>query len=374
MHSKLSINSSKVIETLGTLRRVADYYESSYLSAAARFLKLYCLDGYTREEIFCLGIADPRFPGEQMAKLASTKRAHRLQARINPKHYAYVTEDKAIFNQFCMGAKIRTPALYAVVDPSRVWTHDGKRLDSGVDWERFLLHDLPARFVIKPTSGVLRESVFLLSREGDAIVEDSGKQYSAQSLLQSIREDPTYDRFIVEQRIENHPSLVELSGTPALQTTRVITGVDDAGEPAILLAFQRLVSGSNVVDNFRRGRLGNLAAALSLDDGTIVQVVTGHESGLGLKAVESHPTSGHRLIGFQMPYWPELCEMVVDGARRLMPIKTIGWDFAIAPDGPVVIEANFGWSPEHANALRQADRLLEYCNRVKQKTKHRREF
>lgn len=362
------------METLGTLGKVADHYESSYLSAAARFLRLYCLDGYTREEIFCLGIADPRMPGAQMAELMSTKRAHRLQSKINPKQYAYVTEDKAIFNQFCMGAKIRTPRLYAVIDPSQIWTPDGKRLGRDADWERFLLADLPARLVVKPSSGVLRESVYLLSREDDTFVEDSGARYSAKGLLQALSEDPTYDRFIVEQRVENHPALAELSGTTALQTTRVITGVDDAGEPAILLAFQRLISGANVVDNFRRGRLGNLVAELSLDEGTIVRAVTGHESGVALKSVETHPTSGHRLIGFQMPHWQELREMVVDGARKLMPIRTIGWDFAVVPDGPLVIEANFGWSPEHANAVRQSDQLLDYCGRVKRKTKLRREF
>lgn len=374
MHSTLPITRSKVVETFGTLRKVADHYQSSYPSAAVRFLKLYCLDGYTREEIFCLGIADPRLSGAEMAKLLSTKRAHRLQSQINPKNYAYVTEDKAIFNQFCIGASIRTPRLHAIVDPSQIWTPDGKHLGRGAGWERFLLEDLPARFVAKPTSGVLRESVYLLSREGDSFVEDSGTTYSAHELLRALMEDPAYDRFIVEQRVENHASLAELSGTPALQTTRVITGVDDAGEPAILMAFQRLVSGANVVDNFRRGRLGNLVAELSLEDGTMVQAVTGHESGLGLKAMEDHPTTGKRLIGFKMPYWQELREMVVEGARKLMPIRTIGWDIAVAPDGPFVIEANFGWSPEHANAVRRSDRLLDYCRRVKRKTKPRRVF
>ena len=133
-------------------------------------------------------------------------------------------------------------------------------------------------------------------------------------------------------------------------------------------------AGSNSADNFRFGRKGNLIAELSLEHGTILQAVTGHESGLALKAMESHPTSGHRLIGFQIPHWQELCRMVVEAARKLMPIRTIGWDIAVTPDGPVVIDANIYWSPDHTNAVRQTGRFLEYCSRVHRTTRQSRDF
>lgn len=370
----MAIGPTKITETLGTLRKVARHYNSSYLSVTARFLKLYCFDRFTRVEILALGIADPRMPSEQLAKLASRKRNHRLQSEINPVHYAFVTEDKAIFHHFCVGAGLRTPQLYAIVDPSSIWTPEGKWLGRSDDWDRFFRDDLPNSFVVKPTTGINRESVYVLSRESESFREVSGTIYSGQELLRAIREDPVYDRFIVQERIETHQSLSELSGTEVLQTMRVITGVDDSGEPAILLAFQKLIGNSNKADNFGIGRRGNLIAELSLDDGAILQAVTRDESGFDVKAVESHPTSGRRLIGFQIPHWQELRQMVIDAARKVMPIRTIGWDVVVTSEGPLVIEANIYWSPDHANAVRRTDRFLEYHSRVKRKTRLGRSF
>ena len=51
-YNNLPMGLSKIVETLGTLKKVARHYDCSYLSAILRFLKLYCLERYTRAEIF----------------------------------------------------------------------------------------------------------------------------------------------------------------------------------------------------------------------------------------------------------------------------------------------------------------------------------
>ena len=49
--------------------------------------------------------------------------------------------------------------------------------------------------------------------------------------------------------------------------------------------------------------------------------------------------------GFQLPLWNETLNLVKQAALCFLPIRTIGWDIAISPRGPVIMEANMWWNP-----------------------------
>ena len=298
-----------------------------------------------------------------MAGVVSRRRIDRLQRRLNPTAYNYVTEDKGVFYPLCRGAEIPVPELYAVFDPTLGWSAGGKRLGVKTDWVRFFQEDVGPAFVIKPTWGVHGLSLYVMSREGTAFVDFAGRRWEAGQLYDAMAGDPRFARFIVQERVFNHPDLAALSGSAALQTMRVVTAIEPGGAPEILFAVQKLVAGENAADNFRWGRSGNIVAEVALDQGRIVKAVTGHASGLMLAATETHPRTGKPLIGFQLPHWPEVRELVRDAARKFLPIRTIGWDVAIAPDGPLVLEANMWWHPDHHNALGQTGRFLYYLAR-----------
>ena len=40
-----------------------------------------------------------------------------------------------------------------------------------------------------------------------------------------------------------------------------------------------------------------------------------------------------------MPYFKEACEEVLKGIK-IIPDRFIGWDVAITPNGPIIVEAN----------------------------------
>ena len=48
----------------------------------------------------------------------------------------------------------------------------------------------------------------------------------------------------------------------------------------------------------------------------------------------------------RIPWWTEAVELVCGAALRFPALRTLGWDVAITPDGPRVIEANAHWGPE----------------------------
>jgi len=53
-----------------------------------------------------------------------------------------------------------------------------------------------------------------------------------------------------------------------------------------------------------------------------------------------HPVTGVAITGFQVPLYNEVLELVDRLARRVPAFPYIGWDIAITPSGPVVIEGN----------------------------------
>lgn len=55
---------------------------------------------------------------------------------------------------------------------------------------------------------------------------------------------------------------------------------------------------------------------------------------------ETHPDSGVKFKGFQLPLWKESCEMAIEMMDAMPNMRCIGWDIALTAKGPVVIEAN----------------------------------
>ena len=60
----------------------------------------------------------------------------------------------------------------------------------------------------------------------------------------------------------------------------------------------------------------------------------------GSVLAERHPQTGFVFEGAILPFWDELKELVGRAARALVPLRALGWDIAICPDGPRVVEAN----------------------------------
>ena len=95
-----------------------------------------------------------------------------------------------------------------------------------------------------------------------------------------------------------------------------------------------------------------------------MKVLIGTEDGFELGVLETHPKTGHSLVNFRVPYWQAARDMVIDAARKFAPIKTIGWDVAITPDGPVIIEGNTSWGIDHFSALRNCRPFTDYAREM----------
>jgi hypothetical protein len=141
---------------------------------------------------------------------------------------------------------------------------------------------------------------------------------------------------ILQPRMSNHPDLVPISGR-GLSTARVITMRWPNGDPDIMLASYRMPVGSLVADNFAAG---GLACAVDLETGVLG--AARHKTGDGA-AVSRHPDSGAPIEGRTLPMWDEVRALALAGHRCFASMASVGWDVAITPQGPLLVEGNPVW-------------------------------
>jgi hypothetical protein len=115
--------------------------------------------------------------------------------------------------------------------------------------------------------------------------------------------------------------------------------IDETGEPELVAAVFRMSFGANrTVDNIHAG---GLACKVSLEEGRLgIASNLGSDSRLGWTS--ENPTTHARIEGTRLPYWEEVKELSVQAHRLFADRLLIGWDIAIADDGPIMIEGNRG--------------------------------
>ncbi len=231
-----------------------------------------------------------------------------LNKRINPLGWTRdcVLADKVRFEARCAAAGLPHPRTVAVVTGGRVTM----RSEPGG-------RDL----VLKPADGEGGDGVVILERVADA-ADLAGRLPRGRGA------------WLVQDRVDTHPALKDLA-LDALPTVRIVTMVDEVGAPEVVSATFRFASVRGAkVDNMKAG---GLISAVDLPVGSLGVACKGY--GGGDHAV--HPVTGAAIAGRMLPDWPAAKGLVRRGhAETFADYALIGWDVALTPHGPVLIEGN----------------------------------
>ncbi len=119
----------------------------------------------------------------------------------------------------------------------------------------------------------------------------------------------------------------------SVNTTRMVSVMNDKGEVTILTTFLRIGNGIKHVDNFNSG---GMTAKVNVETGIVEEDAVNKEG----TVFEKHPTTGTTIKGFQMPYWEEAKEIVKKAAKLSTHVRYVGWDVGMSEKGPVLIEGN----------------------------------
>jgi alpha-L-glutamate ligase-like protein len=245
---------------------------------------------------------------------------HYIYTRNDRQHFP-LADDKLLAKEVLGAAGVRMPKTHRVYSYFYELRDLESELGAYVD------------FVIKPAQGSGGNGIIVIvGRKGNDWVGISGKTYTAFDLRKHISDIifgiysfDLGDRAIIESRITQHAKMSELSplgladvriimcdNTPAMSMTRVPTQRSDGKA------------------NLHQGAIG---VAIDIASG-----ITTSAQFLGLP-IDTHPDTGIPVLGRTVPFWPEVIDLA-ERAARAVPLKYLGVDISISPDGPLLLEIN----------------------------------
>jgi hypothetical protein len=315
--------------------------------------------GFEYGEAWDMGLFDPAVPREGLAGYVSKHAIEAAQRRLNGRDDSPPSVSrKATFYLVCEANGIRTPRLLGVVDPATgAWFRPLVVARSLAEWERAVAEVLPDEWVVKPTDGYHGLGVRVVARGERGLTDVDGGAVGAAALWHELHHSG-FEAFVVQERIHNHPLVADLSGSATLNTVRIVTVVKASGEVVPLWATLKIALTGGPVDNLRGGTTGAALCEVGVEDGRLGAPLLQRPTLRGYMAVDALP-DGTRTAGVRLPWWDRALELVSRGARAFLPLRTLGWDVALAPDGPVIIEANTLWGAEPSPRMGAVLDLLE---------------
>lgn len=154
------------------------------------------------------------------------------------------------------------------------------------------------------------------------------KNFESLKFLYHYLENKHFD--IVEECLIQHDSL-NIMYPESINTIRVITVLVN-GISNIIAAYLRIGNGAHI-DNFNSG---GMMTRIDLITGKIMYEAVDQNN----TVFHKHPITGTEIVDFQIPMWNECLELTKQAANRVPQVAYIGWDVAVTPIGPVLVEGN----------------------------------
>lgn len=258
-------------------------------------------------EFYQFGFANKT--AEEKKKWMGTGSMYELQKKDNPIEKRTILDDKRLFYQHYKEFFVHN--VYKLED----FENDKTRI------QKVLLEN--EKIVFKESDG----------KCGAGVLVKETKDFSNENMIKFMKNNH-YD--MVETFINQHSDIQSLSPS-AVNTVRIFTRINSNGAYNVLGCRMR-ISVNSTVDNLAAG---NLAAPIGLKTGKIAGPAV--YSDITKPAETVHPITGKTIVGFQVPYWDEILEMVKKAHLSHPQNRSIGWDVVVTENGPGLIEGNHDW-------------------------------
>ena len=240
-----------------------------------------------------------------------------------------ILRDKFIFSCYLSSAigEKYIPKTIGQIKDDMIEIYDTKEV---VSVEDFFSED--RHLVCKKIDGECADCVMLLTSHGGAITNGSEP-----ITVQEIEQTAHGGRMLLQEVVKQHDDINAINPN-CINTIRIITMRSDKGNIHVFAATIRI---GTVKDSFVDNRaLGGAAVGID-ENGKLMKYGFQHAK-YGTK-ISQHPVTGVVFEGVQLPYWDEVVDLVIRAHKAIINVQSIGWDVAITPDGPVLIEGNDNW-------------------------------
>ncbi len=247
--------------------------------------------------------------------------------------------DKLLFDALMRGAGLPTPPIQAVFRPisGAAPSAPFPLLTDADALAAFLRRDARYPLFGKPVRGEQSRGVASLEAfdpAADRLRFVDGPRPTVSAFAEMVAAEAGFDGYLLQDRLAPHPDIAEVSAG-GLNTVRFVTACV-GGAPEILYAVWKVAApGAPTDDGLYPGAL---KVAIDADTGETVRAQQG--AWIGHRALSAHPVTAAPLLGRRLPDWGEARRLALCAAALTPRFRILGWDVALTPDGPVLVEGN----------------------------------
>lgn len=253
---------------------------------------------------------------------------------VNDERWFNVAEDKLVMSAMVDAAGLPQPETLATIDRTARRHGELGKIATATELRDLATSHPGGSLFLKTVGGMVGQGAMVVeAADAETITATGNEPMAYDAFLDKVIGPRSY---LVQKRMENHPDIAPfLSG---IATIRFPNFMRDDG-PLIPCVAMKLPSSGNVTCAYWRP--GNLAAEIDAETGLIVRLA--HRDGPFSDEIPDHPERPG-LVGLKLPFWNEARALNDAVARLFAPISYNSTDIALTPDGPVLVEANYGGS------------------------------
>lgn len=168
---------------------------------------------------------------------------------------------------------------------------------------------------------------------------DNGLKHIYKKIIQS--------EYLIQKRIAQHRLMDKLNPN-CVNTIRINTYINGKKECKVLSSVLRVGAGASPIDNVSSGGfhigINHSHGSVCPEAYSIFKI--GHRG-----TILRHPETGIEFKDFEIPFYKDAVNLAINAAKKIPQLRIIGWDIAIQPDGPIIIEGNSRPSLYHSETV-----------------------
>ncbi|SNY99615.1 sugar-transfer associated ATP-grasp domain-containing protein [Flagellimonas pacifica] len=259
-------------------------------------------------------------PTKKYLKLISSQKIH------NPQ-FVSLLENKLLFALFCEKHNVPVPRMVGF-NSNNMFYYDNNitYLKSKQDligfYQKYFSDTTNGKIFIKSIDTKGGEGIYMLDIQN----------YNSQ--IQSIGHLILLGSYIHQEGVTQNIEVDKIYGK-SINTLRFDVVIDNFLKSHLLGVVMRFGAGGSIIDNRSKG---GFFISVNRDNGKLLK--SGFQKmKYGGAEFTSHPDTGFLFEGYDIPFYSEAKQLALD-MSSLIPNKLVGWDIAITPSGPIVIEGN----------------------------------
>jgi hypothetical protein len=142
--------------------------------------------------------------------------------------------------------------------------------------------------------------------------------------------------FVFQEEVIQHEAISRINPF-CVNTLRIETFTNKDNVSNVFSGILRLGFSDSYVDNTS---MGGAFVGIDFQKGVLKRFALSDFSNGRARTYVEHPYSKIAFEGYSIPYFDEIMALVIRASQLVPQVKVVGWDIAIAPEGPLIIEGN----------------------------------